>query len=253
MTLQCPICMECPRVPVKFICFPCTKRDPSRPSCHSMSRSCLVCARNYLELNKAKETRSHRKKCLFCPEECYPEMLNASRAYEKDFLLMSMDTEKTHKCHSCDFTGGQTELDHHLRLECPDRFEYCTHCRKSFQVSDNEHKRSCPLYVNCRMCPDYILADKIQEHYQSAHSRRLCSYCTGLFPMHEEHECGYQVVSCTICHANIFMKNRASHYQDHVADCRGSIGLLRTELAMTEAQLHHYETTPHESFFKSVR
>lgn len=216
VTITCPICLDPARVPVRFTCFPCV-RDMSRPSCNSITRVCLMCAREYLQLNQPRHERDATRKCLICNATCSPSMLNATSAYEKDYLIMSLDTIQRFSCSKCPFEGTHHELDHHYCTTCPERYEHCRTCRRSFQASDQGHKMRCPEYIECSECREYIHIGIMYDHYLVDHQMEYCAYCTDWYKVETNHpvHCPKRFVECLECHKFVRYCNRQNHIRNH--------------------------------------
>ncbi|NDA64577.1 MAG: hypothetical protein EBX50_21490, partial [Chitinophagia bacterium] len=209
--VQCCLCLDDVRVPVKITAFHCRK-IPGKSSCHDANRVCLICARKYLYLNIfPSSTRPDSQKCLFCPTTVDPRFLNAQNAYEKDFMLMSIMSRKDYPCfHSelgCVFQGGQNELDRHMQNQCQYRMTRCE-CGYFYKVIDG------PQHYQ-----EWIVAERMDAHIVK-HKAARCTYCVEIFPesifdAHKE-KCPYKPQSCELCHVSISKKNMREHLMSHV-------------------------------------
>lgn len=174
MDIICLICHERVRIPVQITCFPCHQEPPS---CHDISRVCMLCARRYLQLDKPNVLRSPRVRCLTCDAVTSPPSLNSSTCYRKDYLLMSLDTE-TYSCPNCNYHGSQTELDRHVEHMCDYRIVRCPasggdgRCGVSYRACDERtHMSECYFYVFCWECVDYIHKDAYFFHMHTHHRK----------------------------------------------------------------------------------
>lgn len=224
--LQCLICHDDVRVPVSFKpkCFPCPKQR-GRPGCNSTLRVCVLCAREYLELNKPHRQRKTSVKCLVCPTIGNPQKLHgANDAYVKDYMYMSIDLRADYSCfhstHGCVFKGTQNELDRHIQTECPYRMTTCG-CGSLYRVADaQEHFKGCCYYFQCTVCSTYLPQDNYHTHLATVHQLVACRHIgcdTLLGPGHlESHmarECHYRSVRCTVCGE----LKRVCDYRDHLS------------------------------------
>lgn len=224
MNIVCCICHEAVRVPVRFICFPC-QRPPNQPSCNSITRVCLMCAREYLQLNKPRSQRTHSRKCLTCPATVRCSHLNAFLAYEKDYLFMSFDTHSHYSCfyrhQGCEFQGTQNELDHHLQSDCLYRIISCSHCKMYYEARNTTHHLTeCPQLFCCHLCGVYLSIKNKDEHLVTIHSLRRCPYCQewihlSNFPQHLQ-TCPERPCECVQCHQMIERKEMYNHLVNHV-------------------------------------
>lgn len=172
MEVECSICKDHVRVPVRFRCFPCSNKQNGTSSCNSVLRVCMTCARDYLQLNEPRNNRDRWKKCLVCDCETTPVTLNAQMAYEKDFLLMSLDPRKDLDCpyDDCDFQGGQNELDRHLRDDCHHRLKYCHDCRRFYVFQNYEkHMIFCKGWQICGLCEMAVRNRNLTKHLRERH------------------------------------------------------------------------------------
>lgn len=235
--ITCAICFETVRIPVKLICFPCIS-EHGKPRCNSIQRLCITCARQFLELNKPRNERHPVVKCLTCPATCSPSRLNAVSAYEKDFLLMSIDERDDYECFhgTCGFRGSQMNLNRHLMEECPRRHVYCIACRKSFRDDDEDHKSRCELYTRCFFCRDFVKKDGYEAHLRESHLIKACKHCEKHVPCHSDHEeaCVEKKVRCPHCFATMKMSEFEAHRMQEIDWKRKDIETLRTELRFQE-------------------
>lgn len=182
--LDCAICKDLVSVPVRLKCFPCDTRR-NGPTCNSVIRVCLSCARGYLQLNTPREERDLWRKCLVCSSFTAPPLLNAKSAYEKDYLVMSMDKRTDIECphEGCSFTGNQNELDRHLGTECTFRVAYCQDCREFYRCDKWEtHCKTCRGWRECILCKKKLRRRDLRQHQQHDHNlntsgRSGCSWC----------------------------------------------------------------------------
>jgi hypothetical protein len=246
--VPCTICHEPQaRVPVRIICFDCNKDEEGR-SCHDIARSCITCAREYFQLNKPVSEREHRKKCFFCDKTVNPQGLNASTAYVKDFLVMSMDQTVDHPCfHSsvgCPFTGRQEDLNRHLRNACNYRTITCeARCGKYFMAKDLVHHRAkCENYKICQVCNEHIPLNALSYHLRTAHRMVSCRWCSELFhtdgmSRHQE-DCPSKPVRCQLCPMTIVRPDYRLHLQHHAELEMKQLDQVKERLSIVFAAMH---------------
>lgn len=245
MHLECLICHELVRVPVRFLCWPCVSKQ-GQPKCNSMTRVCITCARHYLELNQPRDERTPQRKCLTCPAIVRLSRLCAKNAYEKDYLLMSMDSRTDIPCpredEGCFFTGNQNELDRHLQSHCAFRTKWCQYCTTLYKANVN-HASQCRGHTMCTMCTSYVPSIKLVEHKQEVHGIWTCYECKASVSVenrnqHCREECPERFVSCEICHMGIKAKKYNTHCLQHVVTMSQEIQvasqLLRTRTEQLE-------------------
>lgn len=221
MNIQCCICHDHVRVPVRFTCFPC-KTQPGKPSCNSITRVCLLCAREYLQLNKKRSDRTTHRKCLTCPAQVRCSTLCAINSYEKDFLMMTHDKREDYKCFhdDCSFKGTQNGLDHHIQTECPYRIISCQYCKLYYQaMEETTHITTCPEYSCCFYCKKYIPKQEERRHYKE-HNLQNCRYCykwvhNDVYIQHKN-TCPEKPYECVYCHKNFQRKHIYDHLVEHV-------------------------------------
>lgn len=221
MNIQCCICHESVRVPVRFTCFPC-KTPPGKPSCNSITRVCLACAREYLQLNKKRSERTTYRKCLTCPATVRCSNLCAMNSYEKDFLMMSYDQRDDYQCFydQCPFRGTQNDLDHHTQSECPFRIVSCRLCKSYYQAKDEvNHIPACPERFCCFSCQNYVPFQEQKEHYMG-HNLKQCRYCSqwvqcDVFSQHNS-VCPDRPHDCLYCHKSLQRQKMYDHLVGHV-------------------------------------
>lgn len=254
MPIECKICFEPCVIPVSFTCFPCSQSEMGMPSCNSMTRVCLSCARRYLELDRPRRQRSDEKRCLFCRAVVNPRRLNALKSYTKDFLIMSMDPRTDYPCvhPGCPFTGTQMELDHHVREDCPLRDCTCSGCHAYIRFCDrDDHIRSgCPGYKKCRYCEERILIvprSSMDDHLVAHHQMERCSSCHMLvhteYPgmqAHRSQYCPARILNCNLCGASVVASDMENHYRMKIDWVRGVLFQLETQASETNRLLDHY-------------
>lgn len=134
----------------------------------------MVCARQYLEMDKPHALRHMRLKCLTCDVTINPQWLS-NKCYRKDYLLMSLDNKNDYKCvyneMGCNFKGSQMELDRHLKNTCYYRIIKCEgsngdgRCGLSYRICDKQkHQSECYFYIYCKRCNEYIERDIYNYH-----------------------------------------------------------------------------------------
>jgi hypothetical protein len=222
--VECSICLQQLRVPVKIKAFNCP-RTRGKPSCNDLKRLCLCCARKYLYLNIPVRSRPTSAKCLFCPTTCDPRDLNADLAYEKDYMLMSLMTRKDYPCfHSelgCSFTGGQHEVDHHITNVCEYRTTRCQCGTFHTVINTPDHYQNCRYYRQCPCCKDWKHVDVIFRHIETDHHSKFCMYCHKIHPLRtiaaHQQTCTMRPVSCEICHNHVMYSRMGEHLMSHVS------------------------------------
>lgn len=217
--VECPICLEKVRLPVRLRCFPCSQ-DTIKRHCFSIVRFCLLCARRFLELHKPILERSRVLKCLYCTSTCDLTTIDITKAYERDYLLFSIDIQTLHRCPWCPFQGTQEKLDDHIRKECPETETYCFSCKQFFKEYDIEHKIKCPLYIYCRICEDYVKETYESVHMKNVHQKVYCGCCHTWNDRVEDHSirCPNRSVKCTFCKKSIFFSCRQQHWTMHMKE-----------------------------------
>lgn len=253
MNVQCCICHENVRVPVRFVCFPC-KNEPGQPSCNSITRVCLACAREYLQLNKKRNDRVYSRKCLTCPVMVRCSQLSADNSYEKDFFMMSHDGKEDYHCfhenEGCHFQGTQNQLDHHIQSECPYRTISCRYCRMYYQAHEEmAHITECPQRFQCFSCSEFIPIQEEKDHFLKQHHQRQCLYCRRYISIHnyEQHacECPERPQKCVHCQEIIAKQAMYDHLVDHVLSCEdnvrhytNAIQVLSTQISKLVKEIH---------------
>lgn len=223
MDIQCYICHENVRIPVRFICFHC-KQVPNQPSCNSMTRVCLSCAREYLQLNKRRSERITTRKCLTCPARVRCADLCASNAYEKDYILMKYDERTDYKCFhehdGCTFKGTQNQLNYHTQ-NCPYRIISCRLCKMYFPANtEQDHNRSCQQRRQCSQCGDFIAYTEMISHYDVVHQFKPCHYCNHFIhtDQYNDHHkiCPYVPHECIYCKDLVQKCQMTQHLYFHI-------------------------------------
>lgn len=212
--ITCLICHEGVRVPVRLF-FPCQKTS-EQMTCNSVQRYCLKCAQNYLELNKPIYERSPSVKCLLCPARLYPQQLT-EQAYEKDFLLMQLDTRTNIQCpyEPCTFTGTHYDVNTHVSSQCPYREKKCTLCQSVFMArEETDHEQVCIGRVMCEFCDMNVPFMDFTKHLQEEHNIIKCKECMMTFFQDEtdDHQCPMRFVRCLYC----IQQCRAMNYKSHI-------------------------------------
>lgn len=223
MNVICSICHDNVRVPVRFTCFPC-KNEPGRPSCNSITRICLHCAREYLQLNKKRSDRISSRKCITCPATVRCSNLQAITSYEKDFFMMAHDPHNQYSCfhdkQGCDFQGTQNQLDHHLQTECRFRIISCRLCKLYYQALQEEHHlSSCPERFCCFHCEEFVPYQEERQHYLG-HDLKKCPYCYQWVSCltFEDHctTCPECPRECSYCHKRLPKRQLYEHLVGHI-------------------------------------
>lgn len=222
MNIQCYICHEAVRVPVRFTCFPCENK-PGQSTCNSIMRVCLMCAREYLQLNKRRSERVVFRKCLTCPAKVRCADLSAINSYEKDFLIMSYDGKIDYPCFhiGCDFKGTQNELDSHIQKECKFRIISCRFCHIYYRaIDETEHVFSCAERFGCEFCEKRLAFCEKSEHYSLEHSLYECRYCYLWVDMNTVHHhseiCPERPRECVYCKEQVTRQQMYDHLTHHI-------------------------------------
>lgn len=217
--------MESIRIPVRLVCFPCGQ-DRTRPTCYSMQRVCLTCARQYLQLDVPAERRNTSIKCLFCTETCCPRELYAEIAYEKDFFFMSLDSRSDYRCPlrgDCLFVGTHQQLDVHVHTECSYRKIFCVHCMDYFMDCDREHKFACRGLEICRYCHVFFPTTEMEKHLSQIHHFKYCSFCKDVISTEDtchESSCPYRYVTCLYCQSKMRYVMYPKHRQEEISETK---------------------------------
>jgi phage FluMu protein Com len=205
----------------------------------------MMCARDYLQLNKPASERVFSRKCLMCPTTVNPMVLRgADRCYAKDFMLMSIDPRTDYACfHSekgCGFTGSQNDLDRHMQNECPYRMTSCL-CGRMYRANEKQqHFASCSHYSSCRVCGEYIAFNVLHEHLEKKHAKVLCRHigCNKLLALdaleaHMKERCPHRSMACPRCSAMSTAFEYPNHVMGHVQDDKKHIDRLMSQVTMT--------------------
>jgi len=218
--VECSICMEDVRVPVKLKAFGCQ-------SCYDVKRVCVTCARRLLHLNTyPPNQRPYSIKCLFCPTTCDPRALNAKTAYEKDKMLMSLLKRKDYPCfHSdagCAFKGNQGELDRHLQNACVQRMTRCDCGAFHKVVNAPEHYHNCRYHKQCPCCSEWKHVDAMNAHISDVHHSQFCNHCHKIYPNRtvaaHEGVCPLRRVPCEVCALPFAYNTMGEHLMSHVSE-----------------------------------
>lgn len=224
MDLECYICQENVRIPVRFLCFDCP-RNNHQPTCNSMTRVCIQCAREYLQLNKPIAKRTAKRKCLLCPATISCQNITPQQAYEKDYLLMRLDTKPDYPCfhEDCRFTGTQMELDHHLQHDCLFRNVCCPHCKKHHPLHrTDDHKKRCSGFTTCVFCSERTPTSLMRDHVLETHQKTFCTDCKTFIQTEtmQDHpkKCPFHRRQCPYCRNKLFASGYYSHVSKHLED-----------------------------------
>lgn len=238
MDETCIICYQRVRVPVRFICFPC-KHTHGRPTCNSMIRVCLMCAREYLQLTKYRYERDNQRKCLTCPAKTVLYRLNATNAYEKDFLMMRNDSCADYSCFNsekgCNFHGTQNQLDNHNQNDCEYRIVLCLHCRLTYQFNEKEeHYLICEGKKTCDHCEKRIVKSDYLYHLKNDHNMTTCYYCDLSILVselsHHLENCLDRPYRCDECRRIMVYRLKDTHLKQHLHEWANQIINLRLKI-----------------------
>lgn len=230
MDLQCYICHDRVRIPVRFTCFPCPKTN--QPSCNSMIRVCIQCAKEYLQLNKAVAKRTATRKCLVCPSTIQCKDIRLLGSFEKDYLVMRFDKDDDYACFhedkGCGFKGTQVALDHHLQQECQFREVSCKHCKKIyFFPNEEKHKARCAAQTRCKYCSEFVPIRELEDHVLTVHGLTRCKDCSIYVPTHsiKDHanKCPFHKEQCPHCKGKVLAQEFQSHLSRHIKELQVEI------------------------------
>jgi hypothetical protein len=251
--LTCLICQEDVRVPVELTCFRCPKQNNGSnpnigPSCNDFIRVCMMCARDYLELNKVPRERKGSCKCLICNTRVNPQNLSgAGSCYKKDYCYMRLDSRTNYPCfHSekgCEFTGTQQQLDNHIQYDCQYRMTSCP-CGTLYRVCDKEkHRASCHHYRLCPDCETYVLNIDFRNHLRDNHSKEICPHegCGKIisrdsFNVHKD-KCLHRIVKCPRCLGPVPAVVYSTHIGNHIRACQQNISGFMEEIDKATAEM----------------
>lgn len=232
---KCCICMEKVLIPVEITCFPC--HQDTNINCFSFQRVCLVCAHEYLELDKHVQDREFYKKCIYCPSVCCLHRQSKKNSYRIDFVSLIQDPLSCYFCPYCKyFCGNQLEIFHHLE-SCSDYFIECP-CKQTLMKKDfSFHLFHCNHHLQCSICNDFVLKSKMKTHLQDEHDLCLCNMCTHYiektkFDQHISSQCPDRLVICSYCIQFVKYKNYHSHLSDHFQE-------LKNEMQTYHENYHH--------------
>ena len=237
--VECCICMEDVRVPVKLKAFGCQ-------SCYDVKRVCVTCARRLLHLNTfPANQRPYSIKCLFCPTTCDPRALNAKTAYEKDKMLMSLLKRKDYPCfHSdagCAFKGNQGELDRHIQNACEQRMTRCDCGAFHKVVNAPEHYHNCPYHKQCPCCGEWKHVDAMNAHISDVHHSQFCNHCHKIYPNRtvaaHEGVCPLRRVPCEVCALPFVYNTMGEHLMSHVSERSSDVQGLVQRLKYVQGSL----------------
>lgn len=240
--LLCLICHEPVRIPVSMkSVFACkSKKDPDGPGCNDMVRTCYPCCSAYLEMDNPKEkSRSKEKKCLLCPQTCNPREIKTEIAHWKDYLFMSMDPRNDYPCfqEKCSFQGTQLELDRHWFKECPYKSVQCLCGERYCAITDSSsHFSTCPYYISCTVCKEWILKDHYKNHLKQLHQMVPCCHYQCEFIGKEEEigdhetECPFRKIKCPFCYFEKSLENMPNHILTHWDQGESRLYMLKGDM-----------------------
>lgn len=170
--LTCCICMETVTLPVHSTCCENTK---------SLAPACLVCVRNYLQLNKPCHTRPDKMKGW---NGCGCDIYSKPMPYKHYTHTYQLDTIRNllgpstcpHKCGvSCNTSA---ELRRHLNgtsnkndgfKNCPEAMTTCKYKCGFFgkrRIVEGEHFEEKHAFVFCMVCKKNIKKRDVIQHYR---------------------------------------------------------------------------------------
>lgn len=218
--IDCFICLSPVCVPVRIIAFQCPVQI-GKPGCHDIQRACLNCARNFLQLNMNFKKRKDEIRCPFCPTKCNPRFLNAIKSYKKDYLMMSLMTNKIscpNTTDGCVFESTQSEMDKHLNSHCLFRYQKCS-CGEYIKIINvHEHSASCSECEKCSVCERHMQKNNMLDHLERVHRVRPCVYChekvtLASWDVHQN-VCPERPVQCQYCNLHFYNKDLKIHLRE---------------------------------------
>lgn len=244
--IQCEICLQECKIPVKIICFPCSFNH-SKINCYSMKRFCLKCVRSYFELHLEKNERMEYKRCLYCQSYVNPQILSSRQIYEKDFLIMSFDSSIYNCIHDkCDFKGTQLEINQHLKNCCYTILK-CKECDEKYQYMNHiQHLQSCSWHIVCDICEEYVPYRLYDKHLNDQHEMQTCYYCDEIILNqnmlhHINDECEYRPIKCKYCIDYYEMMNEKEHLHKHLQNKNNYKSYLLSKYEKIENECHELE------------
>lgn len=235
--IDCLICHESVKIPVRFRCFSCCGGSDKETDCYSIVRVCMHCADGYLELHTVQSKRARTRKCLLCDAVAHPRNIRAAtEAYEKDFLIMSLDP-RPHACpRGCSFVGIQCDLNRHMNEKCPLRMIQCPlqGCGWYQWGEEAAHRYDCVAYTPCTMCTSAVPKDEFEEHLKTNHQIVKCRYCTNMFKednvaQHGE-ICIHRPIDCPVCESRMQICIMDAHLMNHIRTLRNRMHKEEDEL-----------------------
>jgi hypothetical protein len=191
-SLLCLICHETVSIPVGV--------QPSVFNCECMNHHaiCLVCTRDYFQLNKPLQSRQ-RVKCLICPKKSTDVARAAKGTYFHNGLVSKLmeskgiptvcrrcetefDTaaearrhlsacpESSVPCYKCPAIVRRKDLDTHEDDECPYRIVVCKACGVTcpfFMIEDHCVDSCNKILYPCWKCGDYFDRFSLESHHES--------------------------------------------------------------------------------------
>lgn len=218
-------------------CFHCP-REANRPGCHSIQRYCLLCLRQYLQLNRAREDRDAQIKCPLCPATTSPRQWNGSPVYDLDYRMMAEDQGNDWDCLECQIViGTQNDLHQHVQNECPSRFILCPHCAGMYMMKNQrDHEQTCVGMMSCSLCQERIVVNQKEQHLLTIHNLTRCPHCShevcaSGIQEHMETHCMRRKIKCPTCHGRVEAASLREHVDQHLVsaytDANRCVGLLR--------------------------
>tara|TARA_Y100000389_G_scaffold152744_1_gene152816 strand:+ start:9471 stop:10061 length:591 start_codon:yes stop_codon:yes gene_type:complete len=158
--LECNMCGDIATLPVKGICCDNTK---------SLPPGCLLCVREYYELNKKPHERSTNQKMSWSGCGCSINLRN-SRC---DFYYKH--------CYELDQIRNILGKSNCYHVECNKEFETCAELRRHLNGTalENDKHGNCPeAFTKCKYCNIFDKRKIIEgEHYKQFHAFIVCNVC----------------------------------------------------------------------------
>jgi hypothetical protein len=215
---------------------------------------CEKCAIRYLHLDKGRDERPCRVRCIFCESTLDPREA-VEPLYRKDFLLMSMDG-KERACPSCPgVRGTHLEIDAHLERECPRTVVSCACGAAVERGAMEEHRRECCMYRVCQVCNALVLSRDRDAHLREAHGSVLCLLCNKITAKtlreHMDTECCFRLISCRHCTSRLPAHGLVDHLIEHATASKSRLSLLE-DIQKKENRIYESLLRETRELFESV-
>lgn len=237
----CCICLDNIIIPVEPICFKCSNQN-GEISCFSMKRICIKCLQTYLDLEKHRNERSIKKKCVFCPSVVNLQQIAKNDTFRVDYMTMDRENRDTMiSCiyPECLFQGNQIQVARHIFSQCEYFFIECLcgyTCRRKDMTA---HQLTCDKYEQCQMCFVCVPTTDFNRHMYYSHDKTKCFTCHEYIDMeklsdHIISECPERLVSCEICCSFIRFKIFKEHLHNHLIEINKNVQIINNKLRAEE-------------------